>query len=74
VPSSQFYFWPGYTNRVGQNAIYVAELDRDRTFDPPIPADLEQQFESVTLLGVRDVLYFGRVIRPLQIFACRGLR
>jgi hypothetical protein len=35
---------------------------------------LEQEFESVTLLGVRDVLYHGRVLRPLQLYACRGLR
>jgi hypothetical protein len=74
VPSNQFYFWPGYENRKGQNAVFVCELDRDRKFDPPIPPELEQEFESVTDLGVREVLYYGRVIRPLQIFACRGLR
>ena len=74
APSNQFYFWPGYENRKGQNAVFVRELDRDRTFDPPIPPELTQEFESVTDLGVREVLYYGRVIRPLQIFACRGLR
>ncbi len=73
-PSNQFYFWPGYADRKGQNAIFVRELDRDRTSDPPAPPDLEQQFDSVTALGVRNVLYHGRVVRPLQIFACRGLR
>jgi membrane-associated phospholipid phosphatase len=73
-PSNQFYFWPGYKDRKGQNAIYVRELDRDRTSDPPVPPELEQEFESVTLLGVRDVLYHGQVLRPLQLYACRGLR
>ena len=70
---NQFYFWPGYKDRKGQNAIFVRELDRDRTFDLPIPRELREEFESVTDLGVRDVLYHGRVLRPLQIYACRGL-
>ena len=74
TPENQFYYWPGYKDRKGQNAIYVRELDRDRTYDPPVPPALEQEFESVTLLGVRDVLYHGRVLRPLQLYACRGLR
>jgi hypothetical protein len=74
TPENQFYFWPGYKDRKGQNAIFVRELDRDRTSDPSVPPELEQEFESVTLLGVRDVLYHGRVLRPLQLYACRGLR
>jgi membrane-associated phospholipid phosphatase len=73
-PSNQFYFWPGYKDRKGQNAVFVYELDRDRKSDPPAPAQLEQEFDSVMLVGVREVLYHDRVVRPLQIFACRGLR
>ena len=38
------------------------------------PLELERQFESVTELGVHNVLYHRRVLRPLQIYACRGLR
>jgi hypothetical protein len=71
---NQFYFWPGYDDRKGQNAVFVRELDRRRQGDPPIPPELQREFESVTDLGVRDVLYHGRVLRPLQIYACRGLR
>jgi hypothetical protein len=71
---NQFYFWPGYQDRKGQNAIFIRELERDRTLDPPVPQELLWQFESVTPLGVRNVLYHGRVLRPLQIYACRGLR
>jgi hypothetical protein len=71
---NQFYFWPGYQDRKGQNAIFIRELERDRTDDPPVPPELQWQFESVTPMGVRNVLYHGRVLRPLQIYACRGLR
>ena len=74
IPVNQFYFWPGYQDRKGQNAIFIRELERDRTDDPPVPQELQWQFESVTPMGVRNVLYHGRVLRPLQIYACRGLR
>jgi len=71
---NQFYFWPGYENRKGQNAIFVRELDRDKPKPGPVPPDVERQFESVTELGVTNVLYHRRVLWPLQIYACRGLR
>jgi len=74
-PDNQFYFWPGYSRRTGQNAIYVRELARDPPVPRPPPPQLEQEFESVTSLGVRDVLYQDRyLLRPLQFFECRGLR
>jgi hypothetical protein len=28
-PANQFYFWPSYTNRFGDNAIFMREIDRD---------------------------------------------
>jgi membrane-associated phospholipid phosphatase len=28
-PQNQFYFWPTYTNRIGENAIFMREIDRD---------------------------------------------
>lgn len=28
-PMNQFYFWPSYTNRIGDNAILMMEVDRD---------------------------------------------
>jgi membrane-associated phospholipid phosphatase len=71
---NQFQFWPGYENRNGQNAIFVRELDRDRPRSDPVPLEVEQQFDSVTEVGVSNVLYHGRVLWPLQIYACRGLR
>ena len=39
----------------------------------PAPERLLGEFESVSDLGVTNVLYRGRdLLRPLQIFACRG--
>ena len=71
---NQFFFWPGYENRKGQNAIFVRGLDRSRPRPRPAPPEVEQQFESVTEVGVTNVLYDRRVLWPIQIFACRGLR
>jgi len=75
VPENQFYFWPSYCHRQGQNAVYFRELDRAKPVPAkPPPPELVSQFDSVTDLGVRDVLYHGRLCRPLQLFACRGLK
>jgi membrane-associated phospholipid phosphatase len=74
-PENQFYFWPGYERRKGQSAIFVRELNRDNPTPEPPPARLVNEFESVTDLGVTNVLYRGRyLLRPLQLFACRGLK
>lgn len=69
-PSNQYFFWPGYRDRKGQNAIYVEE---NRRPNRP-PARLVEEFESVTDLGLRDVSHNGRVFHTLQIFECRNLR
>jgi 4-amino-4-deoxy-L-arabinose transferase-like glycosyltransferase len=69
-PINQFYFWPGYTNRTGQNAIYVR--DTKRKFQ--VPPRLLTEFASVEDLGLFEVRYRGRVLRQLQLFACRDLR
>jgi 4-amino-4-deoxy-L-arabinose transferase-like glycosyltransferase/membrane-associated phospholipid phosphatase len=66
-PMNQFYFWPNYRNRTGQNAIYVAEAEEPQ----PPPDRIVRQFASVTDLGLRDIPYRGRVLRKLQFFACR---
>jgi 4-amino-4-deoxy-L-arabinose transferase-like glycosyltransferase len=69
-PRNQFFFWPGYTSRRGHNAIYVQRANTPR----PPPADLVRQFADVTDLGVQPVLDRGRVLRSVQLFACRDLR
>jgi len=74
VPENQFSFWPGYAPRKGENAICVIELSRTNPETVPPPERLLNEFESVTSLGVRQVLYHGEVCRPLQLFACRNLR
>jgi len=36
---------------------------------------LVNEFESVTDLGVTNILYHNRyLLRPLQLFSCRGLK
>jgi membrane-associated phospholipid phosphatase len=76
-PDNQFGFWLGYECHRGENAIYVRELDRVKPNTAPPPRILERlqsEFESVTEIGVRNVMYHGNVCRPLQFFACRGLK
>ncbi len=93
-PVNQYYFWPGYLERKGQNAIFVRELNmpglvpswipkwlngqinlnRTEPVNRPAPAVLQQQFESVTNLGLYNVLYRDRVFHIIQLFECRNLR
>jgi hypothetical protein len=74
VPLDQFYFWPGYTQRKGENAIFLIELDRGDPRPKNAPPEIYNQFDSVTNLGIREVLDHKRVLWRLQFFACRGLR
>jgi 4-amino-4-deoxy-L-arabinose transferase-like glycosyltransferase len=73
---NQFYFWPGYTDRTGENAIYVMEFSPNKPDPKPVspPQRLLNQFESVTDLGMMPVKYEGRTMRWLQLFECRGLQ
>ncbi|MBU6399608.1 MAG: glycosyltransferase family 39 protein [Verrucomicrobia bacterium] len=70
APDNQFYFWPGYDGRKGENAIYVQQVHQPQ----PPPERLRREFASVTDLGMRDIEYRGRVYRSVQLFACRDLR
>ena len=72
VPENQFYFWPHYTHRKGAYAIYV-QLVKSRDKPGPPPERLVKEFASVTDLGTREVVASGRVVRTLQLFACRNL-
>ena len=74
TPDNQFFFWPGYSQRKGENAIYLRELDRADPTPLAPPDRLLAEFDSVTDMGVRKVLYHGRLCRPIQVFACRGLK
>ena len=71
-PKNQFYFWPGYENRRGENAIFVSVSGDDNPLPPP--SQLLEQFVSVTPAGVTPVNYYGQTIRWLQILECRNLR
>ena len=74
IPKNQFYFWPGYTNRTGQSAVFVVELDLKKPEPKGVPPVLLEEFESVTPLGIHEVKYYGQVSRSLQLFACRNLK
>jgi hypothetical protein len=70
---NQFWFWPRFRyreNRVGQDAIYVQDVDEHA----PSLDRLRSEFESVTEIGVFDVMYRDRICRQWQMFACRGLK
>jgi len=69
-PDNQYFFWPGYESRKGQNALYV--MDRAGTESPP--PELLGEFETVAELPAQPVLVHGRVLHNLRIFACRNLR
>lgn len=72
-PENQFFFWPGYTNRTGQNAIFVVDFGPKNPQPVEPPAVLLEEFDSVTDLGMRPVHYEGRELRWIQLFQCRGL-
>ncbi|MBI3418167.1 MAG: glycosyltransferase family 39 protein [Verrucomicrobia bacterium] len=69
-PENQFYFWPGYLARKGENAIYVHQ---GKSSAPPTER-LLQEFSSVTDLGEFEAKYHDRVMRRFQLYACRNLR
>jgi len=69
-PKNQFYFWPGYRHRKGENAIFV----RHARVAEPAPDTLQTEFASITDLGLRQIAYRGRVLHTVQLFACRDQR
>jgi 4-amino-4-deoxy-L-arabinose transferase-like glycosyltransferase/membrane-associated phospholipid phosphatase len=74
-PENQFYFFPGYSPRKGDNAIYVRELNRSDPKVHPPPPRLLSEFESVSILGVSNVFYRDKfLLRPMVFYACRGLK
>jgi hypothetical protein len=74
IPRNQFYFWPGYKNRKGQNAIYVQELDFKSRNIEAAPPELVEEFESVTNLCEVEVTVHGQPIRRIQLMECHNLR
>jgi len=67
-PQNQYWFWPDYTQRSGQNAIYVANAATERK----APKRLRGEFESVKNLGTFKVRHKDKVCGQVQLFACRG--
>jgi 4-amino-4-deoxy-L-arabinose transferase-like glycosyltransferase/membrane-associated phospholipid phosphatase len=94
-PWNQFYFWPNYLDRAGQNALFVRQISlpalrpdwfsrwwrgdpdvftRDKPDPWPLPPEVQQQFDSFTDLGIKDVVAHGAVVRRVQLFECHHLR
>ncbi len=67
---NQFSFWPTYTNRVGQNAIWMRRTKSPMT----APQIMLDQFEEVIDLGISTNYYRGRAFHLIQMFDCRGLK
>ena len=93
-PHNQFYYWPNYLRRTGQNALFVREISRPalrpdwfsrwwrgdadiflpaRPSGSPSPPEVAGQFESITNLGTRDVVFQGAIVRRVQLIACYHL-
>lgn len=69
-PQNQYWFWPSYRSRTGENAVYV----RQGAVEKKAPKRLRQEFEDVESLGIFKIRHDGAVCQQVQIFACRGLR
>jgi len=69
-PENQFYFWPGYERRSGQNAVFVQETHTPQ----PVPEHIQKEFATVTDLGIHDIKYRDRTIHQIQLFECLDLR
>ncbi len=74
IPENQFFFWPGYENRKGENAIYISEVKLLGTNTVPAPKELSREFESLTNVGSVMATVDGRPMHRIQIVECRWLR
>jgi 4-amino-4-deoxy-L-arabinose transferase-like glycosyltransferase/membrane-associated phospholipid phosphatase len=74
VPVNQFYFWPGYLDRVGQNALYVRAVALTEMKSPPVPEVISNEFVSAVNLGLITIESRGKPVHKLQIVECRNLR
>jgi 4-amino-4-deoxy-L-arabinose transferase-like glycosyltransferase/membrane-associated phospholipid phosphatase len=63
---------PGWFTRWWRQS---GDLYLDNVSPSPVPPpDIQREFESVTNLGVTDVIAGGNLVRRIQLFACRNLR
>ncbi|MCU0771659.1 MAG: glycosyltransferase family 39 protein [Verrucomicrobia bacterium] len=72
-PENQFFFWPGYESRTGENALFVVDFSPKNPQPVQPPATLVSAFDSIRDLGMQPILYEGRELRWIQLFECRGL-
>jgi 4-amino-4-deoxy-L-arabinose transferase-like glycosyltransferase/membrane-associated phospholipid phosphatase len=67
-PVNQFYFWPNYLDRAGEDALFVQREGAS------LPQELTKQFERIEDLGVHDIIYRGRALHKMHFYAARNLR
>jgi membrane-associated phospholipid phosphatase len=79
-PANQFYYWPGYQDRKGQDAIYVQELPLKQPANssaadlPALPSQLVSEFTAITDLGPVFIQHNGQIVRRIRLAECRSLR
>jgi len=69
-PVNQYYFWPGYQSKRGENAIYVTPGTKIKE----LPESLVTEFESISGPEMVEVKNKKSVVRTLQIYRCLNLR
>lgn len=67
TPHNQYWFWPGYEAREGENAIYVTSGDSKRD----LPKRLRTEFRHIRKLGLYTIRHEGKICGHVQLFACR---
>lgn len=73
-PQNQFFFWPNYLDRKGQNAIFVNEIDIMDTNPRTNLTFLQQEFDTVTNATPLLVMSQGKPAHRIQIAICRDLK
>lgn len=67
-PQNQYWFWPSYESRTGENAIFVMNTANPRK----APKQLVQDFSSVNSMGTFTLRSEGRAVGHVQLFVCHG--
>ncbi len=78
-PKNQFWFWPGYSDRKGQSAVFMLgePLNPEKTSKATqaraeaLLTRLRGEFGSVDSLGIFEANLKRRVFHRFQLFACR---
>lgn len=78
-PKNQFWFWPGYSERKGESAVFVLGESLNpqkagsaaQAKSDAVLTRLRGEFGSVDPLGAFEGTFKGRVFHRFRLFACR---